>query len=290
MLIKSIFLSLRPQQWIKNIVVFAGLIFSQNFLNIEKVGIVSTAVIIFCLASSSVYLINDSLDAEHDRAHPHKRHRPIASGEVKVWLALAMATILMAFSATAGFLLNISFFFLLSLYLIIETLYSLYWKKVVIIDLFCIACGFMLRVLAGAAVIDVPISNWFLICTIFLSLFLALGKRRSELVLLDTEAKEHRQVLAKYGLVFVDQMVAIVSASTIFSYVLYTFSSETILKFRTRNLGITIVFVVYGVFRYLYLIYQKKLGGAPEKLLFSDKPLFINLVFYLAAVIAILYR
>lgn len=290
MLIKSVFLSLRPQQWIKNIVVFAGLIFSQNFLNIEKVGIVSTAVIIFCLASSSIYLINDSLDAEHDRAHPHKRHRPIASGEVKVWLALAMATILMAFSAMAGFLLNISFFFLLSLYLIIETLYSLYWKKVVIIDLFCIACGFMLRVLAGAAVIDVPISNWFLICTIFLSLFLALGKRRSELVLLDTEAKEHRQVLAKYGLIFVDQMVAIVSASTIFSYVLYTFSSETILKFRTRNLGITIVFVVYGVFRYLYLIYQKKLGGAPEKLLFSDKPLFINLVFYLAAVIVVLYR
>ncbi len=289
MLIKSIFLSLRPKQWIKNIVVFAGLIFSQNFFNAQKAWIVFCAALIFCAASSSIYLINDSLDAQQDRLHPRKKHRPIACGHLRIGLALVIATILMAFSASAAFMLHTGFFFLLAVYLIIETLYSLYWKHVVIIDVFCIACGFLLRVLAGAVVIDAPISSWLLICTIFLSLFLALGKRRSEFVLLEGQAREHRQVLANYSLAFIDQLISIVTAATIFSYVLYTFSPETIMKFKTRGLEFTVIFVVYGIFRYLYLIYQKKLGGSPERLLFSDRPLLANMVFYLMTVLAALY-
>lgn len=290
MLIKSIFVCLRPRQWIKNIAVFAGLIFSQNFFNPEKIWLVFAAAFIFCGASSSIYLINDSLDAEQDKLHPHKKHRPIASGHLRIGLALCMAVVLMSFSATAAFVLNIGFFFLLALYLIIETLYSLYWKHIVIIDLFCIACGFLLRVLAGAVVINVPVSNWLLICTIFLSLFLALGKRRGELVLLEDAACGHRYVLAKYSLVFIDQLISIVTGATIFSYVLYVFSPETIMKFKTRGLEYTVIFVIYGIFRYLYLIYQKKLGGSPERLLFADKPLLINLLFYFAAVFVALYH
>ncbi|MFH1692443.1 MAG: decaprenyl-phosphate phosphoribosyltransferase [Candidatus Omnitrophota bacterium] len=290
MLIKSIFLSLRPRQWIKNIAVFAGLIFSQNFFDVQKVWLVVMAAFIFCIASSSIYLINDSLDAEQDKLHPHKKHRPIASGRLRVAAALSIAVVLLTFSATAAFMLDTGFFFLLALYLIIETLYSLYWKHIVIIDLFCIAAGFLLRVLAGAVVISVPISNWLFICTTFLSLFLALGKRRSEFVLLEGSAREHRQVLANYSLVFIDQLISIVTAATIFSYALYTFSPETVAKFNTRNLEYTVIFVVYGIFRYLYLIYQKKMGGAPERLLFADKPLLINLFLYFFTVMAVLYH
>lgn len=289
MLLKSIFLTLRPRQWIKNIIVFAGLLFSQNFFNPSKAWTVFCAVLIFCAASSSIYLINDALDAEQDRLHPHKKHRPIAAGHLKISLALSIAVILMAFSASAAFMLHTGFFFLLAAYIIIETLYSLYWKHIVIIDIFCIACGFLLRVLAGAVVIDAPISSWLLICTIFLSLFLALGKRRSEFVLLEESARDHRQVLANYSLAFIDQLISIVTAATIFSYVLYTFSPETIIKFKTHNLVYTVTFVVYGIFRYLYLIYQKKLGGSPERLLFTDKPLLANLLFYLTTVVVVIY-
>ncbi|MDD2866518.1 MAG: decaprenyl-phosphate phosphoribosyltransferase, partial [Candidatus Omnitrophica bacterium] len=164
-----------------------------------------------------------------------------------------------------------------------------YLKNVVILDIFCIAAGFLLRVVAGAVVIDVPISNWLLICTIFLSLFLALGKRRGEMVLLEDRAADHRPVLAHYSLPFIDQMMTVVTASTILSYVLYALSPQTTAKFHTSNLQYSIIFVVYGIFRYLYLVFQKKEGGAPEKVLFSDKPLLFDLLLYMAAVIAAVY-
>lgn len=286
---KDILVALRSTQWLKNIVIFAGLIFSQNFFDPVKDLIVFAAALIFCLASSSIYLINDALDIEVDRNHPHKRHRPIASGRLSLKIALPFASILMLGSVAAAYLLNRSFAFVVMCYLTIEMLYSLYFKNIVILDIFCIAAGFLLRVICGAVVIDVPISNWLLICTIFLSLFLALGKRRSEMVFLEEEARKHRRVLSEYSLSFIDQMITIVTASTILSYVLYTLSGETISKFHTKNLQYTIVFVVYGIFRYLYLIYQKKEGGSPEKLLFSDKPLLVNLILYAMVVIFVIY-
>lgn len=289
-MIKDIIVSLRPRQWIKNIAVFAGLIFSQNFFNPGKVVLVVSTALIFCIVSSGVYLINDTLDIEHDKKHPHKRRRPIASGRLNLGFVRMVAVILVFWSMAMALLLNRNFFIVVVTYVLIELAYSFYVKNVVILDIFCIAFGFLLRVVSGAVVIDVPISNWLLICTIFLSLFLALGKRRSEMILLGDGAGEHRRVLSEYSLSFIDQMIMIVTASTILSYVLYALSAETIAKFHTRNLEYTIIFVIYGVFRYLYLIYQKKDGGAPEKVLFSDKPLLINFVLYIIVVVAVIYR
>ena len=289
-MIKDILTSLRPRQWAKNIVFLAALIYSQNFFNFSKFSVVLVAILIFCVASSSLYLINDCLDVEQDRKHPKKKLRPIAAGRLGIRTAFFIACVLMAWSVSMAFFLNKNFFLLLGVYLLIELAYSIYLKKVVILDILCIASGFLLRVLSGAVVIDVPISNWLLICTIFLSLFLALGKRRSELVLLDDAAWEHRAVLSEYSLSFVDQMITIVTASTIFSYVLYTLSVETISKFHTKNLEFSTIFVIYGVFRYLYLIYQKKEGDAPEKLLFSDKPLLVNFILFALVVVAAIYH
>lgn len=289
-MIKDIFISLRPRQWVKNIVLFAGLIFSQNVFNPAGISIVFAAVLIFCLASSGIYLINDIFDASHDQKHPQKKHRPIASGRLDKGLALALALMLLFWALLAGLILNRNFFLVLGVYVAVEILYSVLFKNIVILDVFCIASGFLLRVISGAVVIDVPISNWLLICTIFLSLFLALAKRRSELVLLEDDAREHRRVLREYSLSFLDQMITIVTASTVLSYVLYALSPETVSKFHTRNLEYSIVFVVYGIFRYLYLVYQKKEGGSPERLLFTDKPLLINLILYAFAVVIIIYR
>lgn len=281
---------MRPRQWTKNLVIFAGLIFSQNFFSLPKFCLVFIAAIIFCLAASSIYLVNDIFDIDFDKRHPHKRHRPIASGNLSIDTALLIATTLFIWSALASFFLNRNFFFLLGIYVTIEILYSIYFKHTVILDIFCIAAGFFLRVMAGALVISVPISSWLLICTIFISLFLALAKRRSEMVFMEEGAKDYRRVLSEYSLPFIDQMITIVSASTVLSYVLYTSSAETIAKFHTRNLECSIPFVVYGIFRYLYLVYQKKEGSSPERVLFSDKPLLFNTILYFIVIMVIIYR
>ncbi len=288
-MIKDILISARPQAWTKNLVLFIGLIFSRNFFNPYKFYIVCAAVLVFCLASSAIYLINDILDIEFDRKHPKKSRRPIALGRLEIPLAQTIAILLLVWALAMSFILNGNFFLLLSAYVVIQIFYSIFLKNIVIVDVFCIASGFLLRVLSGAAVIDAPVSNWLLICTIFLSLFLALAKRRSELVLMEEGARHHRCVLSEYSLTFIDQMVTVVAASAVLSYVLYAFSAETVSKFHARHLEYTIPFVVYGIFRYLYLVYHKKEGASPEKLLFSDKPLFADLVLYVAAVLAIIY-
>jgi 4-hydroxybenzoate polyprenyltransferase len=282
--------ALRPRQWAKNMVLFAGLMFSKSIFDPVSLGKVVAAFFVFCVAASGVYLLNDYLDREQDRHHPRKKLRPVASGRIHPPVALSMAVFLMACSLAAGLLVDSGLFLMTAVYLAIETLYSIVLKRVVILDVFCIASGFLLRVLAGVVVIDVPISNWLLVCTIFLSLFLALGKRRAEILLLQEHATHHRSVLSEYSLSFIDQMITIVTASTVLSYVLYTLSAETISKFHTKNLLVTSAFVIYGVFRYLYLIYQKNEGDAPDRLLFSDRPLLINLGLYAAAVFIILYR
>jgi 4-hydroxybenzoate polyprenyltransferase len=286
---KDLLVALRPQQWVKNIVLFAGLIFSQNFFDPWRSAVVLAAAVVFCLASSALYLLNDILDIEADRKHPQKKNRPLASGRISPITAHVLSYTLMLWAFIAAYILNRNFGIILTVYLILEFSYSAYLKNVVILDIFCIAAGFLLRVVAGAVVIDVPISNWLLICTIFLSLFLALGKRRGEMVLLEDRAADHRPVLAHYSLPFIDQMMTVVTASTILSYVLYALSPQTTAKFHTRNLQYSIIFVVYGIFRYLYLVFQKKEGGAPEKVLFSDKPLLFDLLLYMAAIIAAVY-
>ncbi|MDD2866534.1 MAG: decaprenyl-phosphate phosphoribosyltransferase [Candidatus Omnitrophica bacterium] len=286
---KDLLIALRPQQWVKNIVLFAGLIFSQNFFDPRRSAVVLAAAVVFCLASSALYLLNDILDIEADRKHPQKKNRPLASGRIRPIAAHVLSYTLMLWAFIAAYILNRNFGIILTVYLILEFSYSAYLKNVVILDIFCISAGFLLRVVAGAVVIDVPISNWLLICTIFLSLFLALGKRRGEMVLLEGRAADHRPVLAHYSLPFIDQMMTVVTASTILSYVLYALSPQTTAKFHTRNLQYSIIFVVYGIFRYLYLVFQKKEGGAPEKVLFSDKPLLFDLLLYMAAVIAAVY-
>ena len=286
---KDLWIALRPQQWVKNVALFAGLIFSQNFFDPWKSAVVLAAAVVFCLASSSLYLLNDILDIESDRKHPQKKNRPLASGRIRPIAAHSLSYVLMLWAIAAAFILNRNFGLILTVYLILEFSYSAYLKNVVILDIFCIAAGFLLRVVAGAVVIDVPISNWLLSCTIFLSLFLALAKRRGEMVLLEDRAADHRPVLAHYSLPFIDQMMTVVTASTILSYVLYALSPQTTAKFHTRNLQYSIIFVVYGIFRYLYLVFQNKEGGAPEKVLFSDKPLLCDLLLYMAAVIAAVY-
>jgi 4-hydroxybenzoate polyprenyltransferase len=286
---KDVLIALRPQQWVKNIALFAGLIFSQNFFDPWKSAVVLAAAVVFCLASSGLYLLNDILDIEADRKHPQKKNRPLASGRIRPVAAHILSYTLMLWALISAYVLNRHFGFILTIYLILEFSYSTYLKNVVILDIFCIAAGFLLRVIGGAVVIDVPISSWLLICTIFLSLFLALAKRRGEMVLLEDRAADHRPVLAHYSLPFIDQMITVVTASTILGYVLYALSPQTTAKFHTKNLQYSIIFVVYGIFRYLYLVFQKKEGGAPEKVLFSDTPLLLNLLFYLASVIAAVY-
>ncbi|MFA5038714.1 MAG: decaprenyl-phosphate phosphoribosyltransferase [Candidatus Omnitrophota bacterium] len=285
----DLFIAMRPKQWAKNLILFAGIIFSGYFFDPARILVVLTATAVFCAASSGLYLINDVLDAEIDRRHPVKRHRPVASGRLKSSVAHGLGYALALWAVFAAFLLNRPFGLVLSAYVALEFLYSVSLKNVVILDIFCIAAGFFLRVIAGAVVIDVPISHWLLICSTFLSLFLALAKRRSEIVLLETQAADHRPVLAHYSLPFIDQMMTVVTASTILSYVFYAFSPQTAEKFHTSNLQYSVIFVVYGIFRYLYLVFQKKEGGAPERVLFSDKPLLMNMVFYVGAVVAAVY-
>ena len=286
---KDFWIAIRPQQWAKNLILFAGIIFSGQFFSLDKILIVVSSAVIFSIASSGLYLINDVLDRENDRRHPVKKHRPVASGRIQPLTAHILGCVLVVWALFSAFFLNANFGLILLIYLVMQFLYSLKLKNLVIFDIFCIAGGFFLRVIAGAVVIDVPISHWLLICSTFLSLFIALAKRRGEIVLLSAEAANHRPVLAHYSLPFIDHLMTIVTASTILSYVFYAFSPGTTEKFHTANLRYSIIFVVYGIFRYLYLVFQRNEGGAPEKVLFSDRPLFWNTVLYVLAVVAAVY-
>lgn len=298
MQIRGLIKSLRPKQWSKNFVIFAGLIFSANFLNPDKVVVSVTAFIIFCGLSGSVYLLNDILDAENDRKHPYKSQRPIASGAVGLLPAGLFMACLLVLSLVAAYRLQPTLFapvdqslnltpvhsapiqpsfFLVSLsYVVLMALYTFALKHVVVLDVMIIAMGFVMRAVAGAVVIAVPLSSWLLICTVFLSLFLALCKRRQELVFLVDDASSHRKTLSEYDAPLLDQMIAIVSAACIMAYALYTVSEETVAKFHTTGLLFTVVFVVYGVFRYLYLVHKKDIGGDPAIALLTDAPILVN--------------
>jgi 4-hydroxybenzoate polyprenyltransferase len=281
--------SARPREWIKNVFVFAPLFFSHNLLNSELFASTFVAFVYFCLASGGVYLVNDICDRERDKKHPQKSNRPIASGALPVVVATPAAAILLISAVIGALFLNQAFGLVTLAYVVLNLAYSNWLKHVVILDVFSIAAGFVLRVVAGAIVIDVMISHWLLICTMLLALFLGFSKRRYELVNLTTEASLHRRVLAEYDPQFLDMMIGIVTSVTVVAYVLYTISEETIQRFHTEKLLFTVPFVIYGIFRFLYQVYHKNGGGDPSRTLVTDGPLLINIVLWGAVCWVIVY-
>jgi 4-hydroxybenzoate polyprenyltransferase len=288
-MIKHIITSLRPKQWTKNLVVFAGLLFSGSLLHLPSLFTALGAFGVFCLLSSSVYLVNDICDLERDRIHPKKRNRPLAAGLIRPTTAGAVAALISLSALTVAWLLSPGFALVGLTYLVLFLAYSLVLKNIVILDVLIIALGFVLRAIGGAVVIDVSISTWLLVCTILLALFLGLCKRRDELVKLADTATEHRAILDEYSPYLLDQMIAVVTASTLMAYTLYTMAEETIRKFDTAHLYLTIPFVIYGIFRYLYLIHRKDQGGNPSLTLLTDRPLMIDIVLWVIAVSLIIY-
>ncbi len=280
---------MRPGQWVKNLLLFAGIIFSENIQNPHMLGHVLLAFVLFCLLSSASYILNDIIDRKEDSQHPYKARRPISSGKLGIPTAILLFLFLAAGSLLGTYSLNADFFIVASGYLLMNIAYSLFLKHLVIIDVMVIALGFVLRAIAGAVVIGVDISSWLVVCTILLALFLGFGKRRYELVLLEEKAAGHRRILTEYNLSFLDQMIAVVTASTVVAYAFYTLSPEIGQKLGTRYMALTIPFVLYGIFRYLYLIYRRDEGGSPAKMLLTDRPILVNTLLWLTAVILILY-
>jgi 4-hydroxybenzoate polyprenyltransferase len=278
-MVMALFKSLRPRQWAKNIFVFAALIFDRQLF--EPVPFFHTVIgfILMCLISSVVYLINDLADIEQDRQHPTKRNRPLASGQLSQSTAQAAAILLAAITLPTGFLLSRGFGWIILIYFIQNLLYSFHLKHIPIIDVFVLASGFLLRVAAGVSLIQVErFSPWLYVCTTLLALFIAFGKRRAEIVLLTESAENHRRVLDGYSITLLDQFLMIISSSTILAFSLYTFSAENLPD--NHLMMLTIPFVVYGIFRYLYLIHVEKAGGAPDELILTDIPLLVDILLF----------
>ena len=288
-MIKALIKIMRPVQWLKNGIVFAALIFAGEAGHSMKLELAVAATAVFCLLSSAVYTINDIIDRENDRQHPLKRERPLAAGTISVGAAAAMAVILIVLSCAGAWAINMNTFLVAAIFLVLNLLYTVWLKNVVILDVMSIAFSFVLRAFAGAVAIEVPASKWLLLNTFFLALFLAFGKRRHEIVLLDENATEHRSILGQYSAYLLDQLISLVTASVVVMYMLYTFSQEVMQKLGTTNLYLTIPFVVYGVFRYLYLIHKREMGGSPTRILIDDTPLLINVILWLVAVFLVMY-
>jgi 4-hydroxybenzoate polyprenyltransferase len=284
----GVLVSLRPRQWVKNLFVFGGLVFSQRLFT-ASVWPALGAFAIFCGLSGAIYLLNDVADRDKDRLHPRKRERPIASGLLPVPVALASAAVLILAGLGAAAALSSRFAVVALAYVILLTLYSVVLKHVVIVDVLTVAIGFVFRAVGGALAIGVDISGWLLICTILIALFLALGKRRHEYLTLEGDAARHRPILAEYSAALLDQMIAVVTASTVTAYALYTMSPETVAKFHTQLLPATLPFVLYGIFRYLYLLYRHQLGGNPSELFLNDRALLLNTIGWILAVLLIIY-
>jgi 4-hydroxybenzoate polyprenyltransferase len=282
--------SLRPAQWSKNLVVFAGLLFGRRLLDSQAVLAAMGAFTVFCILSGVVYLVNDLTDRESDRQHPLKARRPIASGALPASTAIGAAIVLAAAGLAGAVAIGRPFATVAGAYLLLQLAYSGGLKHVVIIDVLTIAIGFVLRAVAGAVAVNVDISHWLLVCTILLALFIALAKRRHEIVVLAGDAPNHRPILGEYSAYLLDQMIAVVTASTLIAYVFYTISPETVGKFQTRWLGLTIPFPLYGIFRYLYLVHQREGGGSPADLLLADRPLLACVALWALAVALIIYR
>ncbi|AYK04966.1 decaprenyl-phosphate phosphoribosyltransferase [Brevibacillus laterosporus] len=276
-------LQLRPHQWTKNLLVFAALLFSLHKVSIHLLGKSLIAFFLFCMVSGCVYIINDFADIKNDRNHPEKRYRPMASGALNPFLGLAFGCGLLIASLFSAFHFDLWFGSVLLFYFLINVAYSFTLKHVVILDVMIISAGFVLRAIGGSLMIGTPFTPWFLLCTMLLSLFLAISKRRHELYLLQEEKGSHRKVLENYSIELLNQLNTIVTSATIISYSLFTFTSG-----RTIQLMWTIPFVIFGIFRYLYLIMMGNKGGTPEKVLVEDKPILITVLLYVIAVASII--
>jgi 4-hydroxybenzoate polyprenyltransferase len=285
----SLVLSLRPSQWTKNLFILLPLMLAQRLLDAQAVLYAVAAFVIFCALSGVVYLINDIADQEADRQHPVKKNRPIASGALPVPVAIAWSVVLGSAALGAAFWLRPLFGTIALSYVVLLALYSAQLKHIVILDVLTIAIGFVLRAVAGAVAVDVSISQWLYVLTILLALFLALSKRRHELVLLADGATSHRRILEEYSPYLLDQMIAVVSASTIVAYAFYTMSPETVQRLGTDRLILTLPFPLYGIFRYLYLVHLKEGGGSPADMLLTDRPLLFCVGLWAAAVATIIY-
>ena len=281
--------SLRPEQWAKNFLLFAGLLFGGRLLEPAAVLNAIAAFAVFCALSSAIYLVNDIWDRDADRRHPLKQTRPIASGEIGVRLAGWSAAILIAGATAVAWVLNSVFGAIATGYVLLLLLYSTTLKHIVILDVLAIAGGFVLRAVAGAVAVTVPIGSWLLVCTTLLALFLALSKRRHELVLLGDAAPHHRRILEQYSPYLLDQMISVVTASTLIAYTVFTMSAETAQRLGTPFLGFTVPFVLYGIFRYLYLVHQKRGGGSPAEMLLTDRPLLVCVALWAGTVILLMY-
>jgi 4-hydroxybenzoate polyprenyltransferase len=276
-LTRGLLVSLRPHQWIKNLVVLAALAFSKHLFEPDAFLRAALAFAVFCALAGAAYLVNDLVDLEQDRQHPLKRRRPIASGALPATVARGAASALVVSALGASVWLGRAFVLAALAYLLLTLAYSL-----------AIAIGFVLRAVAGAFAIGVRFSDWLLVCTILLALFLALAKRRHELVTLE-DAAGHRRILKEYGPYLLDQMIAVVTASCLTAYAFYTLAPETVEKYRTERLSWTIPFVIYGIFRYLYLVHRKDQGGSPTEVLLADRPLLAAVALWAVVVIAIVY-
>lgn len=291
MKILKLFELIRPKQWIKNLFLFAPILFAGQLLNLELLSKNFIAFIAFCGVSSCVYIINDIVDIESDRVHRKKRYRPLASGDITVRTAVIFLIILFILTLLLSLTLNLYFGITVFIYFVINILYSFKVKHIVILDVFFVSFGFMLRVAAGAAAISVPVSSWMILTTIFVSLFLAVSKRRAELSQIEQEdIEKQRKVLDHYAIEFTEQMNTIAATGTIICYALYTVSSKAISTFQTDKLIYTTPFVIYGIFRYLYLIHKKNLGESPTQIVTKDIPIIINTIIWFIASALIIYK
>jgi 4-hydroxybenzoate polyprenyltransferase len=279
----------RPNQWLKNGIVLAPLVFAGEMKNVAKLEAAIMATILFCLLSSAVYVFNDLIDREKDRQHPLKKDRPLASGRLATGPAVVLGLVLVAVGLGGAWLLDIYFLIAALCFLVLNGLYSSVLKQIVIVDAMSVAISFVIRAYAGALAIEVPASKWLLINTLLLSLFLSFGKRRHELVLLEESASAHRKILGRYSPYLLDQCIGVTTASVVVMYMLYSFSTEVMDKLGTHNLFLTIPFVVYGVFRYLYLIHKEEKGGSPTQVMITDRPILLNVCLWLLTVLIVLY-
>jgi 4-hydroxybenzoate polyprenyltransferase len=286
--------TMRPRQWSKNLIIFIPLVFTlrqywQPFTQ-QMYALIATTVAafsLFCIFSGVVYLINDLVDIEKDRLHPVKRNRPLASGMLKKEHAIAAVVILLFISVPLAFLIDVPFGAISVLYIVVNLLYSFVLKNIVIVDVFVVAGGFVLRAVAGAVAIHVPASPWLYVCTILLSLFISFSKRRHELAILEDNATNHRAILKEYSKEVLDEMISVTTASFVMAYSLYTFTAPNLP--RNQSMMLTVPFALYVVFRLLYLVHVKNEGGSPEEMILKDKSLFGALVLWGFTIVGILY-
>lgn len=287
--LRGLIVEMRPQEWSKNLLVFSGIIFSKSLTDLHNITLSLLGFAAFCMASSGVYLFNDLCDIAADREHPVKCRRPLASGELNPSAARAAMFALFLGATSLSLFLTHAFALTIALYLITCLSYSIRLKHIVILDVILIASGFVLRAISGAVLIDVPVSEWLVLCTSMIALLVGFGKRRHELVLLDTAAAGHRRTLSDYSIHFLDSIMSICAGAAVITYALYTRADETVARVGSHGMLVTLPFVVYGVFRYLYLIHNRNAGGDPVQILFRDRPTLLNLLLWIVAVGLVIY-